>query len=112
MFPNGFFPQGFFPESFFPSGELVSSGHAGKETINTNTDSNESAILTEVLERQVIPEIVEIPPSSVVEYQENETRDLIEKAIANENRPNSLQDKISGEEDVLLIMAIIEAYED
>ena len=105
MFPSSFFPKTFFPENYFGPAELV-GGHSGKDTRNINTDSEESTILTEVIESQVIPKVVEIPPSFVVEYQEENTNKLIDKALS-----ETLQDKIDKEDDILLIMAIIEAHE-
>ena len=113
MFGAGYCSKSYFGGGYFgpaPTGgtpwgvvEAVTENITEEFEKETNPITNEIGILQRDVDK--LPEVADV-------YQESFTHELIEKALDNENKHfNNLQDKLDGEEDILLLMAIIEAHE-
>ena len=109
MFGNGWFGPGWFAETYFgPVGEEVVGGKRPTQEELDGLDAYGRARLG-IKTKPELPEVsildVEIP--EVIDVQSIPESELVPVSHA----LPTLQDKIDGEEDILLILSMIEAHE-
>ena len=99
MFPNNYFAVAYFPDNYFGPEEST-GGKPGK--VQEKLKKPEITILKEQ-PKEDIPEVV---------YNEKSTQELIQRELSKQPKPVTLQEKLDGEEDISLLLAIVEAFDD
>ena len=101
MFPNNFFPTTYFPDNYFGPEELK-GGHPGKiQEPEKRRDKSQKTILR----------TIDTKPPIRVEYDRKSTEELIKSALPSPHKP-TLQEKLEPEEDIELLLAIVETFDD
>jgi len=99
MFPNNYFTVTYFPDNYFGPPEFT-GGHPGK--VQEKHKKPQITILREE-PKEVIPEVL---------YDEKPTQELIQRELSTKPKPVTLQEKLDGEEDINLLLAIVEAFDE
>jgi len=103
MFPNNYFAVTYFPDNYFGPAEFTGGKPSGRE--DEKQAKREITILKEEITKPKIDGLR-------VEYNEKSTQELIERELSKQPKPATLQEKIEDENEIDLILAIIESYDD
>ena len=106
MFPKNFFPVTYFPANYFAPAEII-PGHSGRENDETEKDYPHLTPDLAILEKSL-----EVESPIELKYQEELTEQLIEEALSLDRKEvTTLQEKLKDEEEIMLMLAIVEAHE-
>lgn len=103
MFPNNYFAVTYFPDNYFGPAEFTGGRPSGRE--DEKQAKREITILKEEITKPKIDGLK-------VEYNEKSTQELIERELSKKPKPVTLSEKLDGEEDIDLILAIVEAFDE